>query len=243
MSHESGGVFDRPGSDAEGALESAARHLRASPRPAGATSSRQREILRGRQTRDLVSWAIENSRLVAARSYAHLIEDGGQEHRVWLDADRQRYFKATYSGRFGFSVVSLQDGSPELVAAPPLEYLERLLLHSSLFGDDILLHGVSTDEDEPVILTSQKSVVGGEVSRAEILEFMRRLWFAPLFGLSLGNPGSLSFYRDIDEIAAFDVHAGNLVKDTHGVVLPIDIILVRAEPELQKALEPFLRIH
>ena len=62
MSNETAGLSDQSGSDAESALESAARHLRASPRPAG--SSPAREILRGRQTRDLLAWARENSRIV-----------------------------------------------------------------------------------------------------------------------------------------------------------------------------------
>ena len=49
-----------------------------------------------------------------------------------------------------------------------------------------------------------------------------------------------SFYRDFDELAVFDAHPGNFVKDTEGVMLPIDLILVRAEPALQTALVRFL---
>ena len=61
-------------------------------------------------------------------------------------------------------------------------------------------------------------------------------WFQLLLGLSLGNPGALAFYRDLDEIAVFDAHPGNFVKDTNGVVLPIDLILLRADQSLQAAL-------
>ena len=70
--------------------------------------------------------------------------------------------------------------------------------------------------------------------------FMRKLWFQPLTGLSLGRPGALSFYRDLDEVAAFDAHPGNFVKDEDGHVLPIDLILVRADEPLQKALQAHL---
>ena len=65
--------------------------------------------------------------------------------------------------------------------------------------------------------------------------FMAKLWFAPLRGLSLGRPGALAFYRDLDEVAAFDAHPGNFVKDGNGVVLAIDLILLRADAALQKA--------
>jgi hypothetical protein len=69
---------------------------------------------------------------------------------------------------------------------------------------------------------------------------MRRLWFKEHRGLSLGNPGSLSFYRDLDEIAAFDLHPANFVKDTAGTILPIDLILLRADAALQTALNAYL---
>ena len=59
-------------------------------------------------------------------------------------------------------------------------------------------------------------------------------------GLSLGRPGALAFYRDLDEVAAFDAHPGNFVKDDNGVVLPIDLVLLRAEEALQKAFKAFL---
>ena len=58
-----------------------------------------------------------------------------------------------------------------------------------------------------------------------VTEFIRYLWFQPLRGLSLGNPGA---------------HSANFVKDQQGNVLPIDLILVRAEPALQGALARFL---
>jgi hypothetical protein len=127
-------------------------------------------------------------------------------------------------------------GEPDLVAATPLEYLERLLLQNTLFGDGIELAGVATEANGLVIVTSQPNVTGGAVTREEIIEFMRRLWFQPLHGLSLSNPGALAFYRDLDEVAAFDAHPANFVKDQDGIILPIDLILVRADPGLQAAL-------
>ena len=200
---------------------------------------RSREILRGRQERDLLAWAREVGCLIDAGTYLPHIEDAGEEHRVWLDEHAQRYFKATHPGRFGFCVIALGDGTVELTGATPLEYLERLLLQNSVFGDRIRLEGVATEGMKTVLLTSQPNMEGVEVTDDEMIAFMEKLWFAPLRGLSLGRPGALAFYRDLDEVAAFDAHPGNFVKDGDGVVLPIDLVLVRADGEMQKALGKF----
>jgi hypothetical protein len=91
-----------------------------------------------------------------------------------------------------------------------------------------------------VVVTAQPNVAGRDASGEEILEFMRGLWFQPLRGLHLGNPGALAFYRDLDEVAAFDAHPANFVKDDNGVVLPIDLILVQADKVLHAALGRYL---
>ena len=167
---------------------------------------------------------------------------GGEEHRLWPAPDRSRYWKATFPGSAGFSVIATGAASdqPDLTSALPLEYLERLLLQNQLFGDDILLEGIAVEAGKMVIISSQPVLIGEPASEAEIGGELAKLWFKPLQGLHLGRPGSLAFYRDLDEVAAFDAHPGNFVKDTQGIVLPIDLILLRADEELQKALAPFL---
>lgn len=159
---------------------------------------------------------------------------------MWLDEKSQRYFKATHAGRFGFSVVPLPDGTVELTGATPLEYVERLLLANELFNDDIRLEGIAIEKKKTVVVTTQAAIRGAAVNAEEMTTFMEKLWFAPLRGLSLGRLGALAFYRDLDEVAAFDAHPGNFVKDDDGIVLPIDLVLVRAEAELQNALAKHL---
>jgi hypothetical protein len=236
--NETGGIPEQAGGDAESALESAARHLQATPRPVGAIPTREREMLCRRQTRDLLAWARENNCLIDFSRYLTIAEPGGQEHRIWPSPDRTRIFKATYPDSFGFTVISSEAtaGHPELTRSLPLEYLERLRLQNQIFGDAIILEAVAAERESTVIVSSQPTLIGQPVSSDEIIEFMRRLWFDLVPGLSLGNPGALSFYRDLDEVAAFDAHAGNFVKDLNGVVLPIDLILVRAHTALQAAL-------
>ena len=83
-------------------------------------------------------------------------------------------------------------------------------------------------------------MLGGPATLDEMTAFMAKLWFAPLDGLSLGRPGALAFYRDLDEVAAFDAHPGNFLKDDNGVVLPIDLILLRADEAMQRAFAKYL---
>jgi hypothetical protein len=124
--------------------------------------------------------------------------------------------------------------------AMPLEYLDRLGLQNGVLGDQIRLEGIAREAGGTVIVTSQPHVAGSEAVKEEILSFMSSLWFRPLRGLHLGRPGSLAFYRDLDEVAAFDAHPANFVKDSDGVVLPIDLILLRADESLQGALSRYL---
>ena len=161
---------------------------------------------------------------------------------MWIPGDQTRHFKATHPGRFGFMVVCGAEtcGEPELTGALPLEYLERLHLQNSIFGDDVRMEGVAREDGKLAIVTSQRTILGEGVTREEMMTFMGKLWFKPLRDLSLGRPGALAFYRDLDEVAAFDARPGNFVKDDNGVVLPIDLILLRADEALQRALAKHL---
>ena len=233
---------DRSGGDAQSALESAARQLRATPCPTGGFPAREREVFRRRQERDLLAWARENSRLISPADYLPLAVRGGEEHRLWPAADRARYWKATYPGFAGFTVIVVpgSESDLDLTAALPLEYLERLLLQNRLFGDDVRLQGLAFEEGKMVIITSQPVLIGYPVEEEDIAGYLAKLWFKPLRGLHLGRPGALSFYRDLDEVAAFDAHPGNFVKDAEGIVLPIDLILLHASEALQEALNRYL---
>ena len=75
-----------------------------------------------------------------------IAEHGGEEHRVWLDEDGRRYFKATFPGKFAFTIILRPEGTPDLTEGTPLDYLERLLLQNSIFGDSIALEGVAEEE-------------------------------------------------------------------------------------------------
>lgn len=159
---------------------------------------------------------------------------GGEEHRYRRGVNVYR--KATYPGQYGFTVISL-NGQPTLTHALPAEYLARLLLSNRLFGDNFQLLGVTRETAGLAILSSQPAIVGDACSREEMTAYFAVRHFSAIPGLSVGNPGALAFYRDLDQTAAFDIHPGNLLRDANGVVTPIDVIVLEADDELAASLE------
>ena len=165
------------------------------------------------------------------------LEPGGQEHRV-LDLD-PHYLKATYPGQYGFTVIA-GPVYPGLAAATPAEYLTRLHIGNEAFGDDWRLEGAGLENGKLVVFTSQPTVVGEAAAPTDIIAFMERRRLMLLNGFALGHPGALSFYRHLDQLAAFDAHPANVLKDEAGVILPIDLILVHAGNVLAAQLETAL---
>jgi hypothetical protein len=208
-----------------------------------ARPTRHRQVFRARQERDLFAWARENGRLINPADYLPHAVRGGEEHRLWPDIDCGRYWKATYPGCAGFTVIASAEsgGLPDLTPALPLEYLERLALQNRVLGDDIRLERVAMEGNKMAVVTSQPIIVGQPATEQDISGLMTALWFKPLVGLHLGRPGSLGFYRELDDVAAFDAHPGNVVTDAQSIVLPIDLILLEVSPALKQAIVPFLK--
>ncbi|MBI2924290.1 MAG: hypothetical protein HYY24_01145 [Verrucomicrobia bacterium] len=166
-----------------------------------------------------------------------MLEKGGEEHRVF--DGRTVYLKATYPGRYGFTVVA-GPVYPGLAPALPGEYLERLRLGNVHFGDDVSLEGVAREDSALTIFTSQLTVVGEAGQPDEIIAFMEERRLRLLNGLALGHEGALCFYRDLDQLAVFDAHPANVLKDERGVILPIDLIVLIADDALAEQLSAAL---
>ncbi len=148
------------------------------------------------------------------------------------------YRKATYPGHYGFTVIAA-NGLPILAHALPAEYLARLLLANEIFGDDIRLQGITREAGGLVILTSQPTIVGRACDQSEIIAFFEARHFEWIPGLSAGRHGSLSFYRDLDQVAVFDAHPANLLRDRHEIIIPIDLVMVKADDALAELLGGF----
>lgn len=119
--------------------------------------------------------------------------------------------------------------------ALPLEYLDRLQLANELFGDDIQLLGIIEGPAGMQVVTSQPTVCGEPPLQEEIAAYFEAAGFAMLPPVVVRNSGALSFLRESDGVAAFDCHAGNFFV-SEGQLLPIDVIVVRANERLLNAL-------
>lgn len=162
---------------------------------------------------------------------------GGEEHRIRRGGDV--YAKATYPGHYGFTVIAA-NGEAVLTKALPGEYLDRLLLANRIFDDDIRLTGVTYEAGGLAILTTQPTVVGEAATREEMAAYFVSRRFLPLPGYCAGHRGSLSFYRDLDQVGVFDAHPANFIRDLQGVILPIDAVVVQADDGLAALLDAML---
>lgn len=223
--------------DAQSALQSAARVLGATAATRGAASSGQRRILQGRQERDLESWARDSGCWLSAETALADFIRGGEEHRI--RRGDEVYHKATYPGQYGFTVIAA-NGQPTLTHALPAEYLHRLLLSNRIFSDEVRLIGVCRESEGLVVITTQPTLVGEAATLDEMLTFFAARRFAHLPGFCAGYRGSLSFYRDLDQVAVFDAHPANFIRDQTGIILPIDGVIVAADDELAGLLLPLL---
>lgn len=227
----------RPGGDSEGALESASEILGVPASANGAPSSGERRILQGRQERDLEIWAKERGcwrdSLTQFGEFIH----GGEEHRVYPCG--ALFLKATYAGRHGFTVIATP-GGPTLTSALPAEYLHRLLVSNRIFSDQVRLEWVSRDADGVVIVTSQPTIIGTGATEEEMMAYFLSLHFVWIRGYSAGYRGAMTFYRDLDQVAVFDAHPANFLKDRQGVILPIDGVVVECGDALAAQVENLL---
>lgn len=143
----------------------------------------------------------------------------GAEHSVYHDSERRVAVKATHVNRFGHSTIA------EGVPATLLEYLDRLAWQNLLFGDDIRIEGVASDEEQIEIITTQPwIVVHPDVPTAtqrEIDDYFEALGFAKL-ELIAGVP--LYFQPELGVVVA-DAHDQNILRNESGELVPIDLVI------------------
>jgi hypothetical protein len=113
--------------------------------------------------------------------------------------------------------------------ATPFEYLDRLLIQNEVFKDDVRLLGCWIEAEGLVIITSQPLVRGKSPRPAEIVQFMTITDFERIPGIPANSQDCFSFYRRDDRVAAFDAHTGNYVHTVAGFIVPIDLVMVRAD--------------
>ena len=138
----------------------------------------------------------------------------GSEHEVWSDG--QRVIKATLPGSFG-----RRWGRRRF--AFPSEYLRRIQLTEENFGLQWDVVGLVREIGRTRIVTKQPFIRGLHPTDEQIRNEFASLGFS-FHHHRLGD----FWYRQGDNLLAFDVEPGNLVQTPFGIV-PIDVILQNPE--------------
>ena len=142
----------------------------------------------------------------------------GAEHDVFFDENGQRAVKVTRDGRFGHSLEG------EGLSATPAAYLQRLVYHNELFGDDIHLLGVWSTEGSARIISTQPWVTEGQdgvvVTQDDISAWFDGLGFRLFAGAEVP-----AYYHAEYDVVVLDANVKNVLRDTYGRLFPIDVVI------------------
>jgi hypothetical protein len=220
------------GADSENALGAAFDFLRSSSCTVSEVDGESRSQRATREGKALWRWAKENGSCVNPSGYLELVEGGGQEHRVWYDEAACRYRKVTHAGRYGWTAMMDFRYNKKTQEDEPYVGMERLILQNLAFGDDISLEGLAIEAEGLAIITSQRFIEGDPPQPSEILRVMKALDYERIPGIPANCEDCFSFYHRVEKIAAFDAHTGNYLKAPNGVIISIDLVMVRADQSM-----------
>jgi hypothetical protein len=170
---------------------------------------------------------LENAAARERFLYRDLIPDlqGGVEHDVTLDPVTGTVLKFTKPDKAAYAV-NFDLGTPRMVPATPLEYLDRLMLQNRIFGDNLRFVGIAGNAGQRRIVTRQDIVTGNPARWEEIVRMMTDLGFNKLrHNHGIGYEDSYAFLRD--DAVVFDLRPANVFVTDDGIVVPIDCIPVR----------------
>jgi hypothetical protein len=219
------------------ALESAIAHLKRSLCPDGTGHAGIPEGERaGFEWRALFRWAESEGLALPPQLIPERI--GVREHDLTFLPLERRWRKFTKPDGCGL-MVDFADGQPLLLPGTPLQYLKRLSLQNSFWGDDLRLEGVQILVPGARIITTQPDVKGEAPSPDFLHDYLcgefgfRKLKIAPM-----GYYKSHSYLHG--RFAMFDVHPANFVQVSTNLILPIDVIMMECEGHELASLEAAL---
>lgn len=158
------------------------------------------------ETQSILEWGTDSSRILRAGTLfelsRHWKELGGQsEHTVFYVQELDRVIKFTLPPNFG--------------AQGAIDYLRNIEACNRLFADDIWFHGIIETQKGPAFVISQPYIDGIEPTAEEVEQ-----WFLSNGYHSVGH----NRWKNTEtgtEIA--DAHVGNLIKNSDGELVPIDL--------------------
>lgn len=215
-----------------------------SPQSAGNFISRSAEAIRARgkgvsqyraEYQALIQWAgLRNALLPFDYTNRYKVIGSGAEHRVYYDESRSLAIKATHTNRFGYS--TLQEGK----GASPLEYLSRLRFQNLIFGDDIKIVGVSHEDGQLELVTSQPWITADRKNptptKIETDEYFAAFGFASISD----DPTLAIYYGERFDLVVADAHNQNILRDKDGNLSVIDVVIGAPGRQLNKLIEKHL---
>jgi Serine/Threonine/Tyrosine Kinase found in polyvalent proteins len=141
-----------------------------------------------------------------------------------MDPSSGRVFKATYGRRYGLSFTGNGDGNA-------LDYLRRVSLCNRIFNTELRFEGVWLDRNELRIVVSQPFIYGDNTPLEKITDFMRERRFE---ARTVGE--KTVYYRSDDNLVVADLHEQNVLESSDGKLVPIDVIIGKPGPDLERVL-------
>ena len=149
----------------------------------------------------------------------------GAEHEVFFDQISQCAVKVTRDGRFGHSLIG------EGQSALPSEYLQRLIHHNQIFGDNILLLGLIATEGNVRLVTSQPWIAEGgalaDITEVDVVEYFESLGFQKSSVADVA-----AFYNKELDLMVLDANLKNILSDSTGKLFPIDVVVGKPGSDL-----------
>lgn len=186
------------------------------------------------QRRALIRWAEDSGLILDPAMWRDVAVIGGSEHDIW-EGDDGEIWKVTRPDHFGWTVLPGFGGLPEISEATPLEYLERWQQANRMLGDDVVLRGIAHTDDGVQVIVSQPFVLGPYPEKREILRELQARGFDPVPGFSIGSEIDSTYFHMDSGLAMFDAASDNFIL-SHGVPIPVDVILMQPGARLLRQL-------
>lgn len=169
-----------------------------------------------REEAALLGWAEANHRLfpgseISAFEEMAGVKGGGSEHDAWVvqGPDGRVVIRRTIHDSYGFRYSS------------PYQYLKRMAVFSvQVPWAAVQFLGVSRNpRGNGVIWTVQPYIEGSHPTQAELVDELRQQGWRPV-----PSPHNhLVFLHAATGIRMHDVHSGNFIRQTNGLLIPIDV--------------------